>query len=349
MRPRNFSSRLPQTTRRLLLVGLAMALSSCSQSDDGSGSAGDGSKLRIGMIPKLVGISYFDATHRGAKEAAEELGVDLIYDGPTDARSEDQIRMIDGWVAQGFDVIAAAPNDPDGIATTLRNAQQAGAHVLTWDTDANPERSRRSIFVNQAPNKEIGFALVDVMAAGVQARGESLAGEYLIVSGTATAANQNTWMEFMRQRIEEKYPEMKLLQHLTPGEDRQKSQEQTAEALVAHPELKGVWGITSVSLPAAAKAVRDAGLAKQIFVTGLSLPNDMREFVKDGTVAQFVLWDAVDLGYLTVQIAKRLADGELEAGQYDFGRLKGIEVRDGEAILGPPVIFNADNIDNYQF
>ena len=53
-------------------------------------------EIRIGMIPKLVGIGYFDATQRGAEEAAAELGVKLTYDGPTEARSEDQIKMIDG-------------------------------------------------------------------------------------------------------------------------------------------------------------------------------------------------------------------------------------------------------------
>ncbi len=305
--------------------------------------------LRIAMIPKLVGIGYFEATERGAREAARELDVELVYDGPTDARTEDQIKMIDGWLAQGFDVIAVAPNDPEAIARTLRKAGEAGAVVLTWDTDANPELSQRSLFVNQAPNRAIGYALVELMAEGIQAQGELLAGDYLIVSGTSTASNQNTWMKFMRELIREKYPEMNLLQHLTPGEDQQKCQEQTAEALGAYPRLKGIWGITSVSFPAVAKAVRDANKVEEIHVTGLGMPDLMREYVKDGTVEKFCLWDPVDLGYLTIQVAKRLESGPLVPGRYDFGRLKGIEVGDGEVILGPPLIFDESNIDNFDF
>ena len=115
-----------------------------------AGPEGD-EALRIAMIPKLVGIGYFEATEQGAREAARELDVELVYDGPTDARTEDQIKMIDGWMAQGFDVIAVAPNDPEAISRTLRSAGESGALVLTWDTDANPELSRRSVFVNQAP------------------------------------------------------------------------------------------------------------------------------------------------------------------------------------------------------
>ncbi|MCH2209698.1 MAG: substrate-binding domain-containing protein [Fuerstiella sp.] len=332
----------------LLLLGCADSEPLTGDRSDSSATSA-GESLRIGMMPKLMGISFFDATGRGAKEAAAELGVELIYDGPTESRSEDQIRMLDGWVAQGFDVIAVAPNDPDGVARTLKNAQEAGVTVVTWDTDANPQTSKRPIFVNQCVPESIGYALTDVMAEGIKRRGGDLAGDYLIVSGTATAANQNVWMEFMRRRIEEKYPEIKLLEPLYPGEDHQKSQEQAAEAVAANPDIKGIWGITSVSLPAVAKVVRDAGKAQQIFVTGLSLPNTMREYVKDGTIDEFVLFSPVDLGYLTVHVARRMANGGLEPGTYDFGRLKEIEVRDGQAILGPPLIFSQANIDDFDF
>jgi ABC-type sugar transport system substrate-binding protein len=328
--------------------GLALAFVLAALSLRCAGPDRDGAP-RIAMIPKLVGIGYFEATERGAREAARELNLELVYDGPTDARTEDQIKMIDGWMAQGFDVIAVAPNDPEAISRTLRSAGESGALVLTWDTDANPELSKRSVFVNQAPNRAIGHTLVDLMAEGVRAQGTSLAGDYLIVSGTPTASNQNTWMKYMRERIREKYPEMHLLQHLTPGEDQQKCQEQTAEALSAYPDLKGIWGITSVSFPAVAKAVRDANKVGQIQVTGLGMPEQMREYVKDGTVREFCLWDPVDLGYLTIRVAHRLQTGPLPPGRHDFGRLKGVEVREGEVLLGPPLIFDVGNIDDYDF
>jgi rhamnose transport system substrate-binding protein len=315
----------------------------------GKGSGDGDSSVRIGMMPKLVGISYFDAAEKGAREAAKELDVELVYDGPVAARNEDQIRMLDGWVAHGMDVVAVAPNDPDGIARTLKSADEVGVTVLSWDTDANPKTSARQVFVNQAENKAIAEAMVDVMVQGQADRGVPLAGKYLIVSGTPTASNQNTWMEFMKKYIDEKYPEIELLPHLTPGEDRQKSQEQTSTALNAHGDLKGIWGITSVALPAAAKAVADANKVDQIYVTGLSLPSLMRDFIHDETVEKFVLWNVVDLGYLTVHVAKELHDGKLKPGRRDFGRLKGIEVRENEVILGLPMIFDKNNVDHFDF
>lgn len=326
---------LPAVTSSLLL-----AIAGC----------GDSSRLKIGMMPKLVGISYFDATHKGAREAAAELDVELQYDGPVAARVEEQVKMLRNWQALGIDVLAVAPNDPEVISETLKTAGERGMTVLTWDTDANPTASGRSIFVNQVPNQAIGEMLVDVMAEGIRNRGEELGGKYLVVSGTPTASNQNTWMAIMQERIREKYPEMELLPHLTPGEDQSKALSMTAAALNAHGDLKGIWGITSVAIPAAAKAVRDAGKSDQIYVTGLGLPGQMKEYVKRGEVEKFLLWDAVELGYLTVYVAQRVhQDGGLADGSYDFGRLKGIEVRGGQAILGPPLVFDADNIDNYDF
>lgn len=301
-------------------------------------------RLTMGMMPKLVGISYFNACQKGAEEAAAELGVELVYDGPDVDRVEDQARIVDGWSAQGFRCIAVAPNDPEVISPPLRRAKDAGAVTLTWDADANPQASGRLTFVNQAPVDAVAHALVDVLAEGIGGEGTAV-----IVTGSATSPNQTAWMASMRKRLADKYPKIRVPEALVSDEDQAKAQQLTQDALSAHPDLKGVWGITSVALPGAAKAVRDAGQSGKVFVTGLSLPNTVREYVKDGTIAKFVLWNPVDLGYLTVHVAKRLADGPLPPGTYDFGRLTGVAVSDGEVLLGPPVIFDRENIDRFDF
>jgi len=296
------------------------------------------------MLPKLVGISYFNACEQGAREAAEELGIDLVYDGPAVDHVEEQIKIIDRWIAQGFDIIAVAPNDPEVIAPALRRAHKAGISVLTWDADANADVSGRATFVNQAPVEDIGNTLVDILAEGVGERGK-----VAIVSGSATSPNQNAWMKVMRARLDERYPEMELLEPLVSDEDQAKAQQLTRDLLNAHPDLVGIWGITSVALPGVAKAVRDAGKSGEVFVTGLSLPSTTREFIKDGTVSKFVLWNPVDLGYLTVHIGKQLAKQNMLLGILSFGRLDSVQVHAGQVILGPPLVFDAENIDDYQF
>lgn len=336
-----------------LLALIALGLAGCQANSQSNGDTTGSSarRLKMGMMPKLVGIGYFNACEAGAREAAAELGIDLVYDGPAIDRVEEQVKIIDRWIAQGFDIIAVAPNDPEVIAPALRRAKAAGIIVMTWDADANPAASGRATFVNQAPVEAIGNTLVDVLAEGIGGKGKAL-----IVTGSATSPNQNAWMKVMHERIARKYPEIKLIETLVSDEDQAKAQQLTRDALSAHPDLAGVWGITSVALPGAAKGVRDAGKSGQVFVTGLSLPSTAKEFIKDGTAPKVVLWNAVDLGYLTVHVGKRLANSELAPGEQTMGRLSGIEVGRGdgpeetsEVLLGPPLIFDRDNVDQYDF
>lgn len=333
---------MPNVSRRRLgavLVGLVF----CALGN-GCGSSREPGTFKMGLMPKLIGISYFSASEKGAREAAAELGVELDYDGPTVDSAEEQVKMVDRWIAQGHDIIAVAPNDPELIAPALRRARQAGITVITWDADANPAASERQTFVNQAPIEEIGNTLVDLVGEALGGQGKTV-----IITGSATSPNQNAWMAAMHKRIQEKYPRLELLETLVSDEDQSKAYRLARDVINAHRDLTAIWAITSVSLPGAAKAVRDAGKADRIFVTGLSLPNTMRQYVEDGTVKKFVLWSPVDLGYLTVHVGKLLRDGKLADGEQMIGRLQGIRVRPGEVLLGPPVVFDRDNLGQYDF
>jgi ABC-type sugar transport system substrate-binding protein len=326
---------MPSRIILLLLCVVALAPGGCAKRDQ---------RPRLGMMPKLVGISYFTAAERGAREAAGETGVALTYDGPAVDSAQEQVKVIDRWIAQGYDMIAVAPNDPELIAPALARAKQSGITVLTWDADANPQTSGRQTFVNQAPVDTIGHTLADLVGDAVGGQGKAV-----IITGSATAPNQNAWMKVMRARLAEKYPRLELLETLVSDEDQAKAYRLARDVINAHSDLAGIWGITSLSLPAAAKAVRDAGKSGKIYVTGVSLPSSMRQYVLDGTVEKFVLWNPVDLGYLTVHAAKLLGEGKLTDGTRKIGRLRGIQVSPGEVLLGPPIVFDRANITQYDF
>ena len=348
---KRFQPAIAATFLATLMFSVAGCGSNSNSVPNSGGSNGQSNSrpLKIGMMPKLMGISFFDATGRGAKDAAQELGVELVYDGPTEDNVEQQAEMLNTWVAQGFDVIAVAPNDPDSIASTIKDARDAGCIVLTWDTDANAEASNRQLFVNHTPNEGIANTLIDMMVEGAGDDDGKLRGKFVIISGTTTAANQNTWMSLMVPRLKKEHPECELLETLYPTENERKARTQTADLLEAQTDLKGIWAITSVALPAAAKAVQDADKSGKICVTGLSMPSLMREYVKNDTVKYFALFNVDDLGYLTVHMAKMLAEGEVKDGVIDVGRIKGITIKGQEVILGQPLVFDKSNIDDFQF
>jgi len=313
-----------------------------------AGSAGCGSKQgnKIGFMPKLAGIPYFNACKRGAEEAATELGVELVYNGPTKADVDQQIDLLNQWTASGdFNCIAVACNDPDQVADALKKARRKGISVVTYDADSNEDA--RQFFVNQATYDAVAEAMIKTMADELQPRAT---GKVALLTSYRSAPNQSQWARRIKAYAKKHYPDMELLGETEHGEERDPGIAKAKHLIESMPDLKGIIGLTSVAVPAAAEAVRQKGKKGKIKVTGVSTPKDMRDYIKDGTVRTVILWNPVDLGYLTVYVADLVRKNQMpENGTIKAGRLGEIKVHDREVLLGKPLLFTEKNIDKYDF
>jgi rhamnose transport system substrate-binding protein/rhamnose transport system permease protein len=310
---------------------------------EGGGSAPASRRLVIAMMPKAKGDPYFVSCRVGAEEAAKELGVELIWDGPTGLDAARQNELVENWITRGVDVIAIAVENRAGISTVLRKARSRGIRVLTWDADAEPDA--RDFFVNQATAEGIGNALTDEAA---RLMGDK--GEFAIITGALTAANQNEWIAFIKKRMAEKYPGLKLATIRPSDDDRDKAFAETQTITRVFPNVKLVMAISAPAVPGAGEAVRQSG-RKDVMVIGLSLPNINKPYVHSGVVQTVVLWNTADLGYLTVHAGTLMAHQKLEPGARSMpgGRLGTIQISSSEIILGPPLFFRRDNIDKFDF
>ena len=300
-------------------------------------------KLTVAMMPKAKGDPYFVSCRKGAEEAARELGVDLLWDGPTDLDPAKQNEVVEAWITKGVDVIAVSVENQAGISTVLRKARDSGIKVITWDADAEP--NARDFLINQATPQGIGYTLTDETARIMNGKGE-----FAVVTASLSAANQNEWIKNIRARLAEKYPDLKLVTIQPSDGDRDRAFTETQTILKVHPNVKVVMAIAAPAVPGAAEAVKQAGRS-DVKVTGLSLPNMNKSYVKNGIVESVVLWNTVDLGYLTVHAAYALATGNLKLGNRELsaGRLGRVEVVNDEVRLGAPFIFNKENIDRFDF
>jgi rhamnose transport system permease protein len=299
--------------------------------------------ITVAMMPKSKGNAYFIACRKGAEEAAAELGVTLLWDGPTDVDPAKQNEVIDTWITRGVDVIAVAVENRDGISSVLRKAQSRGIKVVTWDSDADPDA--RSFFVNQATPQGIGETLMDHAARILDGKGE-----FAIITASLTAANMIAWQQEIEKRRVEKYPDIKMAA-LRPCDDKQpKAFDEANTILNAYPDVRLIMAICSPAVPGAAEAVKQSG-RDDVKVIGLGLPNDNKRFVHDGITEAVVLWNTKDLGYLTVHAAHALASGALKPGATAFpaGRLDTLKIEGDNIILGKPFTFTKDNIDQFDF
>lgn len=338
--------------QKLLILTLTVAaiLAGCSGDKEANpdpiqGRDNTAKTVTVALLPKIKGIAYFSSCAEGAREAADELGnIELIYDGPTDGDPKKQAEMIESWTVDGVDVIAVSPNAPDVVANAMREARAEGVQVITWDADAAADT--RTFFVNQATAQSIGVGMVNAM---VNDLGPDTEGDVVIVSSDATSANQNYWIEVMKPAIENSNLNLATIKY--PGENASQALADSQDVIKKYPNLKGLFGISSVSFPGAAEAVEQTGHSGKILVTGLSTPNEMKKFVHSGTVKSVVLWNTVDLGYLTIYVAEALATGKLEEGATTFnaGRLGEKVIAGDNVLLGDILVFTKDNIDNYDF
>lgn len=302
-----------------------------------------GKRIQVAMMPKAKGDPYFVSCHQGAEEAAKELGVDLLWDGPTDLDPAKQNEIVEAWITKGVDVIAVSVENQAGISTVLRKARDKGIKVITWDADA--EKNARDFLINQATPQGIGYTLTDEAARIMNNKGD-----FAIITASLSAANQNEWIKNIKARLAEKYPEMKLVATQPSEGDRDRAFAETQTVLKVYPNVKVIMAIAAPAVPGAAEAVKQSGRT-DVKVTGLSLPNMNKPYVKAGVVESVVLWNTVDLGYLTVYAANALSQGKLKSGDRELnaGRLGKIEVAGDEVRLGAPFIFNKDNIDRFNF
>jgi len=309
----------------------------------GGGTKAAGHKPVIAMMPKAKGDPYFVSCKQGADEAAKELGVELLWDGPTDLDPAKQNEVVEAWITRGVDVIAVSVENKVGISTVLRKAKEKGIKVITWDAEA--EKDARDFFIDQATPQGIGYTLTDEAARILNNKGE-----FAIITASLSAANQNEWIKYIKERLSQKYPELKL-DAIQPSEgDRDRAFTETQTVLKVYPDVKLIMAIAAPAVPGAAEAVQQSG-RKDVKVTGLSLPNMNKPYVHAGVVESVILWNTVDLGYLTVYAANALSSGQLKPGDKELsaGRLGKIEVVGDEVRLGAPFIFNKDNIDRFNF
>ena len=327
---------------RLLLaataVGVLAGLAGCAEKPP--------EKTRIALVVKSLGNGFFDAAHQGAKEAAGQIGgVEVIYTGPTTPSAEGQIEIINSLISQKVDAIVVSANDPDALVPITKKAMQRGIKVISFDSGVAP--GGRQMQLDPSNAQLIGEKQIQMAAAEIGGKGE-----LAILSASAQATNQNTWIGVMKETLKKpEYAGMKLVATVYGDDQSDKSYREAIGLLRSHPQLKAIIAPTTVGIVAASKAVADEGLVGKVFVTGLGLPSEMAGHVKSGAVREFAIWNPIDLGYAATFAAHEFVAGKAtsDAGAtVSVGRLGQVTLdANGVAALGPPFTYNAANVDQF--
>ncbi len=331
----------------------ALVLSACGSTakpQDGTPAGGatagsaDGS-IKMAFVPQIVGIPYYAGFEQGAQKAAKEFGVEFKMSGPSTANSAEQLRIFESLVQQGYKAISVSPLDPTSINSAIAAARAKGVVVTTSDADA--AKSERQVFVSQASDKDLGYAVMDSLA---EQMGGS--GTYGIVSGAPDTASLDSWTAFIQERAKTKYPNIKLVGGVRHATDSALALKEAQNLMTAFPDIKGIVGVPSTAVPGVSQAVQNAGKKGKVAVIGYGSPKTAGPFIKSGVMKETVLWDVPQLGYLTVWANRQLLDGKPFAASNTVPGIDHPITYDAATktlLLGPPKIFDESNYTQFDY
>jgi len=315
---------------------LVATLSGCGKSESDKPA-----RTRVGVVAKSLGNGFFDAVHKGADEAARELDAEVIFNGPTTPTAEGQIEVLNSLIAQRVDAIAVSANDPDALVPTLKRAMERGIKVISYDSGVAP--AGRQAHLAPSSDQLIGETVV-ALVAELAPEGK---GKFAVVSATPTSTNQNSWLAEMRQALTA-HAGLELVSVVYGDDVSDKSYREAVALLKQHPDLVVLVSISSVGIVASARAVEDQGLTGKVKVTGLGLPSELAGYVEKGVVPKFAIWNPIDLGYATTQIAVRLARGADATKPVPTGRMGEVTfAADGVGAMSKPFIYDASNVAEF--
>ncbi|MFF5532609.1 rhamnose ABC transporter substrate-binding protein [Streptomyces cinerochromogenes] len=343
-------------------TSLALALTACGGTtrsdvkDDNAAAASAGKAdpnaatkkgLTVGFLPKQVNNPYFTAADKGGEKALGELGSTYKEVGPSSATdTSGQVSYVNTLTQQRVNAIAVSAQDPGALCTALKQAMTNDIKVVTYDSDTSP--GCRNAFVSQASAEDLGRTEVQLLAEQIGYKGK-----IAILSAAQTATNQNTWIGYMKDELKDpKYKDIQLVKTVYGNDDAQQSFQQTQGLLQEHPDLKGIISPTTVGIKAAAQYLSGSKYKGKVKLTGLGTPNDMRKYVRNGTVDAFELWDPARLGDLAARTAVALASGQITGKEGETFKAGGTTYtlgKDGVISLGRPTVFDAGNIDQFDF
>jgi ABC-type sugar transport system substrate-binding protein len=303
-----------------------------------------GKDMTVALVPKSIGHPYWTSCEVGANKAGKDLGIKIIFTAPTEEDVAKQIAVIEDLIARKVDAIIISPVDSKAIGPVIDKGQSRGVAMFTWDIDA-PD-TKRIFCTSVLPPEDQGRDFARALSKAINYRGK-----VALLTGALGSDMLNRRLDGARE-ILKKYPNIEIVGLEASADDFALGVSQMENLMQAHPNLKGVIGVSSQNPPAAATAVEAAGKSGKVLIYGMGLPKQNAAFIKRGTIQGLQLWDTRKMTYAAVKIAYDYVTSGIipDKEEVDFGwaGVFKIDLKNGVAMV-PSLIFDKDNVDLFDF
>ncbi len=298
------------TMKRFLYASLMSVI--CASLMMGSPFAEKQQPYTVGFVTGLITNPFYISMRYGAKAAADQCGIQLIWQGSKNWNAAEQTVVVDTLVAKGIDALIVAPCDPEALKDPLRTAAKAGVIVITVDTDIHdPDAKIRR--TNIASNNYLGgFKAGQALAEAIGRKGEvALMGD---TPGVNTFDERNRGFKDAIAH----FTNIKLVATRNSEISSDKAMRQMGSVLRNSPQLAGAFAVDAVTSHGCASGILNAGRASTFTLVGFDAQPKQVEDLKQGLTSMLVAQDPFAMGYLSVQLAYDFLKGYITKAPGNF-------------------------------
>jgi len=263
--------------KKLLAMGLAAAMTVSMGNTVFAGEIGMEAHpdQTYYMVTFLSGYSFWTECWRGFQDAAKLLGVEAKYGGTTEYDVNSAVTSLEQVIALKPTGMAVTCMDADAYKDPINNAIESGIPIVTFDSDS-PE-SDRTTFIG-ASNFDAGVTAADYI-------GEQLGGKGRVACLTRTGqSNINERIEGFTQRLEEKYPDIEMVQVVDAGNDENEAATNLSSLLSTDSDIDYIFAALQQAVLGTETALAEAGLTGEIKVVGFDTDTTTLDSIKGGSV-----------------------------------------------------------------
>jgi len=283
--------------KRIFLTLLAVLLLICIPLTSATAQA---KQLRIGYITRLS-VPWWIVCQKGFEDAGAKFGFKPVIYHPPQLTVEDQVRVLESWVAAGIDGVLIGPNDPAAPINAINSAIDAGVPVITGYGVDSPD-SKRLLFEGY-DGATLGVDFGKGMVATLKLKGITSGKISYHTGGMQSTEDVSSFNAFKRVVETAGYT---AVEPVLDGGDVAKALSSAAETISLYPDLVGMIGFYDYTGPALGKAVTDAGKIGQIVVIA-GLIGQVVPFMRSGAVSAVIDYVQYDGSYRAGEMLYKLA------------------------------------------
>lgn len=296
----------------------------------GEGGAEDGEYV-IALVSKGFQHQFWQAVQTGAEEKAEELGVNVTFDGPASETEIDaQLQMLRSAIERQPDAIGFAALDPEACVPLYEEAEEAGIPIVEFDAGCESEVP---VNISKTDSLVAGALAADHMAELIGGEGKVGIVAHSQINSTGVERRDG-----FVNKMEEDYPDIEVVDIQYGDGDHLKSADIAKTMLAAHSDMAGLYGTNEGSAIGIVNAVNELGLEPgEVTVVGFDSGQAQIDAIKSGVMAGLVTQDPMGIGRSTVESAVAVIEGEeveevVDTGSY-WVDMSNVDDEDIQAML----------------